>query len=572
MIKKRSTAAALALCLLLGGCAAAQPGGGGTKGESESATGAQSGSEGPKGTEESNAGTEEEVRLSAAEQMQAVNTAAESDSRYRSYYEIFPYSFSDSNGDGVGDLAGIAERLDYIADLGINGIWLTPIHPSPSYHKYDVTDYCAIDPQFGTMEDFDRLMAECKARGIDVILDLVVNHSSSEHGWFREAAEYLASLGENEEPDAAACPCVDYYNFTRQSAGGFARLEGTDWYYEARFWGGMPDLNLDSEAVRGEIDKIVSFWLDKGVAGFRLDATTSYYTGDDEKNIAFMEWLTDCVKGKKADAYLVGECWANSQVYSSYYASGMDSFFNFSFADQGGTIQKVLTNGSASALAEAVVSVDSAIAGNNEAYINAAFTSNHDTGRSAGFYAGDNAQAQIKMAQGIAMMMGGNYFLYYGDEIGMKGSGDDENKRCPMQWSTEDAKGMCDSIATKDIDMIYGSVQEQMEDGNSIYWFVREGLKLRKAFPEIAGGANALVEELSDDDVAALLKDYSGSQLLVLMNLSETEQTIDLSQIQLNGKAGGKAELSGMLITGESAVRADGGSVTMPAFSIGLFR
>ena len=551
------TAAALSACLLLGGCASAAPKQGGT----QKAALATENTE-PK-----------ETAASAYEQMEAVNVheSQAANDNYRNYYEIFPYSYADGDGDGIGDLQGIIDRLDYIEELGINGIWLTPICPSTTYHKYDVINYCEIDSQFGTMEDFDRLMEECNARGIDVILDLVVNHSSSQHEWFREAAEYIGTLGADETPDPAVCPYVDYYNFTREYAGGFTQLEGTDWYYESRFWSGMPDLNLDSEAVRQEIDGIVRFWLDKGVAGFRLDATTSYYTGDDAKNIAFMEWLTGCVKEKKPDAYLVGECWANNQTYTAYYASGMDSFFNFDFADQGGNINKVLTGGSARAFGENIVAVDSAIAAKNPAYINAAFTSNHDTGRSAGFYAGDNAAAQIKMAQALAMMMGGNYFLYYGDEIGMKGSGDDENKRCPMQWGGADT-GMCDSLATKEIDMIYGSVEEQQADGNSILRFVQEGLALRSAFPEIARGENSVVEALSDEDVLVLQKEYEGSQLLIVMNLSESGRTVDLSQVLLNGKNAGEAEAVGMLITGENAVSYDGGSVTMPAFSIELFQ
>lgn len=549
-------AAALSACLLLGGCASASPKQGGTQ---KALT--------TENTEQ------KETAASAYEQMEAVNVhePQAANDNYRNYYEIFPYSYADSDGDGIGDLQGIIDRLDYIEELGINGIWLTPICPSTTYHKYDVINYCGIDSQFGTMEDFERLMEECNARGIDVILDLVVNHSSSQHEWFRQAAEYIGSLGADETPDPAVCPYVDYYNFTREYAGGFTQLEGTDWYYESRFWSGMPDLNLDSEAVRQEIDEIVRFWLDKGVAGFRLDATTSYYTGDDAKNIAFMEWLTGCVKEKKPDAYLVGECWANNQTYTGYYASGMDSFFNFDFADQGGNINKVLTGGSARAFGENIVAVDSAIAAKNPAYINAAFTSNHDTGRSAGFYAGDNAVAQIKMAQALAMMMGGNYFLYYGDEIGMKGSGDDENKRCPMQWGGA-GTGMCDSLATKEIDMIYGSVEEQQADGNSILRFVQEGLALRSAFPEIARGENSVVEALSDEDVLVLQKDYEGSQLLIVMNLSESGRTVDLSQVSLNGKNAGEAEAVGMLITGESAVSYDGGSVTMPAFSIELFQ
>lgn len=146
---------------------------------------------------------------------------------YRTYYEVFVYSFFDGNGDGIGDLKGLIDKLDYIndgdpqttSDLGCNGIWLMPIMPSPSYHKYDVTDYCEIDPAYGTMEDFETLIAECDKRGIKVIIDFVINHSSSEHPWFKEACSYLAALGDGE-PSLEECPYVDYYHFTKEAGTG----------------------------------------------------------------------------------------------------------------------------------------------------------------------------------------------------------------------------------------------------------------------------------------------------------------------------------------------------------------
>ena len=132
------------------------------------------------------------------------------DDNYRTWYEIFVYSFCDSNGDGIGDLAGVTSKLDYLQELGVGGIWLMPIHPSTSYHKYNVSDYYAIDPAYGTMEDFDTFLAECQKRDIHVILDLVVNHSGSENPWFKEAYAYLQQLGD-AEPDVADCKYLDYY-------------------------------------------------------------------------------------------------------------------------------------------------------------------------------------------------------------------------------------------------------------------------------------------------------------------------------------------------------------------------
>ena len=184
------------------------------------------------------------------------------DDNNRMYYEVFVYAFDDSDGDGIGDIKGLTEKLDYIKDLGCNGIWLMPVNSSTTYHKYDVTDYYAIDKEYGTLDDFKTFLKECDDRGIKVIMDMVLNHSSSEHPWFKEAAEYLKTLSDGQEPDPSVCPSVDYYFFTREEGKqGYAKLPGTDFYYEAQFWEGMPDLNLGSAALRTELEKIMSLSL-----------------------------------------------------------------------------------------------------------------------------------------------------------------------------------------------------------------------------------------------------------------------------------------------------------------------
>ncbi len=139
-----------------------------------------------------------------------------------------------------------------------------------------------VDPAFGTMEDFEALVKDCHERGIRLYMDLVLNHTSDDNEWFLAAADYLRELPSDWEPDSSYCRYYDYYNFTRQAQDGYAPLEGTDWYYEARFWSEMPDLNLASQAVRDEIRDIMAFWLGKGADGFRLDAVTSYFTGNPE--------------------------------------------------------------------------------------------------------------------------------------------------------------------------------------------------------------------------------------------------------------------------------------------------
>ena len=486
---------------------------------------------------------------------------------YRNVYEIFPYSFCDSDGDKIGDIQGIISKLDYIKELGFNSIWLTPVHPSSTYHKYDVDNYYAIDRNFGTLEDYEQLIKECHDRDMTILMDLVVNHTSTANEWFQKASQYMRSLNPGEEPSVEECPYVDYYVFQKEYESGFNKVGSTEWYYEGQFWSGMPDLNLDSQAVRNEIDKIVQFWLDKGVDGFRLDAVTSYYTGNDDKNIEFLTWLNKCVKDKKADAYIVGECWTSSVYYANYYASGVDSFFNFDFATNNGTIVSVLNNGTAKGYGNKIVSVTEMIKAKNPNYIDAGFSSNHDNARVAGTLPGN--KGKLKMAQAMAMLIGGSYYLYYGDEIGMKGSGDDENKRAPMQW-VEDmfGQGMCRGVTTKVIEHTNGTVASQQEDPNSLYYYVQQAMRIRNTFPEIARGETVVIEECSTDEVLVMKKVYKGEELLIVMNISENANTVDLSGVSVNGKDEGKLEVVGTLLDTAELVKKSGSTLDMPAYSI----
>lgn len=516
----------------------------------------------------------------AAELMEQVNTKEASviDDNYRTWYEVFVYSFFDSDGDGVGDLKGLTEKLDYIndgdestdTDLGCNGIWLMPVMPSTTYHKYDVTDYCGIDEEYGTLEDFKVFLEECHKRDIHVIIDLVMNHSSSEHEWFLAAEEYLKSLPEGAEPDAAECPYVDYYYFSKDMGSGYHLLEGTDWYYESQFWSEMPDLNLGNEAVRDEFEQIVDFWLELGVDGFRLDAAKEYYSGSVDANVEVLSWFSDMVKGKKADAYIVAEVWNDMETYAKYYESGIDSCFDFDFADSTGMIARTLKGGSAASYGKALERVQETISAYNENYIDAPFYTNHDMARGAGYYAGDYSENQTKIAQAMNLLMSGSAFLYYGEELGMKGSGKDENKRAPMYWSEDaSAEGMCHGPLDMDaVEMKYGALESQEEDGNSIYQFVKETIKLRNSYPEIARGEVAFEESMSDDAVCVIQKSYEGSELCLIYNLSENEQTVDVSGLIFNGKEGADAQLKGMLLTGNEAAELEKGILKLPAYSV----
>ncbi len=489
------------------------------------------------------------------------------DDKYRTTYEIFVYSFCDSNGDGIGDLNGVRSKLDYITDLGFDALWLTPVHPSSTYHKYDVDDYYAIDPSFGTMEDYQALLKECHERGVRVYLDLVLNHTSEDHAWFRAAAEYLRSLPEGAEPDPSRCRFFDYYVFTRQPGKGYAPLEGTEWYYEAQFWSEMPDLNLGSDAVRSEIRDIMAFWLNKGVDGFRLDAVTSYFTGDREKNIEFLRFLTQTARSVQPDCCLVGEAWTDRASIAELYQSGIDSLFDFPFAGSEGFIADILRGGrSASDYVKGMQLAEEAYRAANPDFVDAPFYTNHDMARSAGYYAADEGPI-TKMAYAMSLFMTGNSFVYYGEELGMKGSGKDENKRAPMYWSDdENDPDLCAGPPLMDeVKMKFPPLSVQREDELSIWRWFREVIRVRNAFPAIARGVTEGADALGSESVAAFFRrSETDDDLLIVMNLRAQTSEIDLSA------AGGGFALAAVLNTNEERIVLEGEILTLPAYSIAV--
>ncbi len=507
------------------------------------------------------------------------------DDKYRTFYEIFPYSFYDSDGDGIGDLKGITEKLDYINDgysenstgLGCNGIWLMPVMPSATYHKYDITDYYGIDPEYGNMEDFEALMNACKERDIHVLLDMVINHTSSKHPWFTEAVTYLQNLGD-KEPSKQDCPYFDYYHFSKEKKNDtWYQVADTQWYYEAVFWQKMPDLNLGSDAVREEIRKITAFWLDKGIAGFRMDAAKEYISDDTMANVEVLAWFNTMVKKQKEDAYIVAEVWTDAPTYAKYYASGIDSAFDFWFASQDGIIASTLngTKGSnAVTYGRAIAQIDEMISQYNPEYIDAPFYTNHDMGRSAGYYAGEGSMEKTKIAQAMNLFMSGSAFLYYGEELGMKGSGKDENKRAPMQWYTDPgAEGMCKGPLNMDgIKMKYGALEQQNEDQSSIYHYVKDVIRIRNAYPEIARGKTEYLEQYSDEQICVLKKKYNDSELLLLYNLSATQKEMRKKDIVVNGQNLHSLTADVVLLTGQEMIEESEESVVLPPYSIVIYK
>ena len=479
---------------------------------------------------------------------------------YRNYYEIFVHSFYDADGDGTGDLAGVTAKLDYISGtLGADGIWLMPIMPSPTYHKYDVTDYVAIDPAYGSLEDFDALIAAAAERDILVIIDLVVNHTSNLHPWFSQA---VSALWKDEQS-----PHIDYYNFTPENKGeGYSKI--TDkYYYECRFVSGMPDLNLDNPAVRDELLAISRFWLERGVAGFRLDAVTSFYTGKPEANIAFLQWLNDSIKADYPKAYLVGEAWSESGAIANYYASGLDSFFNFPYAQANGQITAAINKKDGLSFAQRLADWNRQIAAANPEAKDALFLSNHDHARSAGFLM--RSLPKQKLAAALYLLAPGNPFIYYGEELGLTGSGIDQNKRLPMLWSADGAGSpYLPPGATQAIEGV-AAVDRQLKDQDSLLATYRRILAIKARYSEIArGDLRAL--DVQNRGVAALAMSGTERTVLVVHNLLEESCTVDLAGSGLSPAVLDSLDLADYLVTQKGKPRLKGSVLTLPPMSTGI--
>ena len=387
-----------------------------------------------------------------------------------------------------------------------------PVMPSPSYHKYDVTDYRAVDAEYGTLDDMRALAAACRERGIALIVDMPVNHTSTRHPWFIEAARALAA-GDTEDP------CVGRYHFTREAAAGYTPLAGTPWYYEERFaGGGMPDLNLDDPAVRSEIGSIFDFWLnDVGVDGFRLDAVTSYYTGDIDANIALLGEFEAETEALKPGSLLIGECWENLSTIARYYESGAEGFFLFPAAQAEGFIVASLRarRNPAEKFASGYQKALDAI---GEASL-VPFLCNHDTGRTVGLVQGRSNPDVCKFAEGVLGMLNGRVFTYYGEEIGMVGSGDDPNKRLAMYWSDDDMT--LQPPGATSVEYAYPSVREQWDDPASLLNYVRSVNRARLEYPAIAWGKNRFL--LAEGSLCLMSREWNGERCLIAINFSASE-------------------------------------------------
>lgn len=501
------------------------------------------------------------------------------DPMYKDYYHIFVYSFADGNGDGIGDLKGVESKLDYIADLGYTGIYLSPISPSPTYHKYDVTDYKAVDKQFGTMDDFDSLVDAAHKKGISVMLDMVFNHSSNQHAWFQNAKKAYG------DPTNSYYKYCDYYLFT-----GDVNSYKTFGHYTH-----MPKLNLDSDDVRAELDDICKFWLqDHKVDAFRLDAAYHYYENAD-KNIEFMQWLMATARKYNENVYMVGEVMQNdTTIYAHYAEDSVQSFMDFALSNQGvNPLYQALNSGTASAYTKLVQEAEEGTAKG----INALFASNHDTSRIANLglsYYSDRAEAvteetmmRHKMGIGMLYTMAGNVFNYYGNEIGLRNGSRtymgtdyvDQTYRVAMNWGNDNVESHENGFAYQaygkdtlfgEYDDKLGGVDVQLGDQNSLYNFNRRVMLLRRQNPEIARGTSTILTS-PDANVAIILRTYNGSSVLLVYNLdSENSHEVDISAfITQNGL---KGDLVGFLTSRFSDQVSLSGKLKLPAYSIAVIK
>lgn len=390
----------------------------------------------------------------------------------RVFYEVFVRSFADSTTgplahDGIGDLRGLIQRLDYLndadptttTDLGVTGLWLMPIMQSPTYHGYDITDYNTVEADYGTNDDFRELVRECERRGIGVVIDMVINHTSSDHPWFQAARDpasdrrdwYIWSDADPGWKGAWGQQCWH----PLQRRGRPARSTGaasTDApateagpYYFGLFWHRMPDLNARHPGVTAALHDMGRFWLaDMGAHGFRLDAIRHLIEeGQDQSNTpSTLAWLVDYnahLKSVRPGAFTVGEVWDDTPTIARYLPASLDSAFEFQLAE---AILAAANghDGAAQRLADRIDAVHAAYPPGSIS----TFLTNHDIERvmtKLGVQRGQSPTAdhtaRAALAATILLTLPGVPFIYYGEEIGMTGGKPDEHIRTPMQWTPD---------------------------------------------------------------------------------------------------------------------------------------
>jgi glycosidase len=454
------------------------------------------------------------------------------------HYEIFVRSFADSNGDGIGDINGVTNNLDYLKDLGISAIWLMPISPSPTYHKYDVTDYYGIDREYGTLDDFQRLIREAHQRGIAVIIDLVIHHTSIHHPWFQESSK---------GPDN---PYRYYYKWLTPAEIKARNLANRDitadsaernpWHsvrgstypekYYGMFWSGMPDLNFDYPPVREEVFKIARYWLnDIGVDGFRLDAARHLYREFEEpKNHEFWQQFGQVVEATKPGACTVGEVWTRPEHIAPYFR-GLKANFNF---DLRLMLEEIVRReADTEDLIEFLAYVHGAFGNINPQFIDALILSNHDQNRIGSLLKGN--LAHLKVAANLLLTLPGLPYLYYGEEIGMLGLKPDENLREPFLWDirSRDRQRTSWRRGKYTTSQTVRPLAEQQSDPDSLFTHYKRLIQYRNNHPVLNDNLSRLNQTgiRQKGTVAFIRQNRANQRVLVVHNLTEATIEVVLS-------------------------------------------
>jgi alpha-glucosidase len=481
------------------------------------------------------------------------------------FYEIYPRSFADSNNDGIGDLNGIASKLDYLKALGVDAIWITPCFPSPQVDfGYDVSDYENIDPMYGTLSDFDNLEKEASVRGIRIILDFVINHTSDQHPWFLDSRSSPTSVHR------------DWYIWRDGKGPGRApnnwlsTFGGSAWQYDAKtkqyyyhyFYPQQPDLNWRNPAVKGAMFDVTRFWYKRGVAGFRLDAVDTLFEdpnlhdnpvlpgknayGDPIEQNKYNDnlpevhdVLRDLRKvADQSNAVLIGETWTDDIAeLNRYYGQDHDELqlpMDFLFT----MVNKL----SPAEFRKQIASVNSA-SGWPTFVI-----SNHDIVRSYDRYGDGIHNDQIaKLMAGLYLTLRGSPILYYGEEIGMKTTPptrkDDvqdpigrrgwpkekgrDGERTPMQWDDSVNAGFSQAKPWLPVPPTYKAhnVADELKDPNSVLSFYKNVLALRRTNEALLDGSYIPLNE-DDQNVLSYLRLYKDQAVLVALNMSGMDQKV----------------------------------------------
>jgi glycosidase len=437
------------------------------------------------------------------------------------YYEIFVRSFADSDGDGIGDLNGITNNLDYLEQLGVTSLWLMPINEGPSYHGYSITDYYDIESDYGTLDDFQNLIDKAAEKDITILMDLVINHTSDQHPWYTEAQYDETSLYR------------DYYIWT-----------GDNTAY-ASFVGGMVDLNLGNEAVVEEIHHMIDFYMSMGVKGFRLDAAKHFFVkdvgnGSVANNIIFIAQLNAYMKSIDEDSFLISEVYESSfDLYANYFQSS-DSAFNFYASDK---IVEAISGSSISRLARRIQNSYESFADFNLDFIDTPFLRNHDQDRFASSLSEGYLDEKLALGAHILLTLPGSPIIYYGEELGLKGyryegltvdgyEGNiyDEYRRSPLLWGSDQETTWLPDIGINDD---VEDISVQLENDDSLLNTYIEMIGIRKQNPALMYGNSFELYNGNSNKIQGYIRTYSfkdyTQSVLVIHNLSN--QSVDMTDL-----------------------------------------